>query len=95
MRTFALLRINAYACIREGMGTNSLLADIEAFLAETGMSAAYFGFRAVRNYRLVDRLRQQATPALGRPARVWPDTEDRIRAFMAREREQRGLGAAA
>lgn len=58
-----------------------LLSDIDAFLAETGMSAGYFGWRAAKNWRLVERLRA------GR--RIWPETEAEIRAYMISERRNR------
>lgn len=59
----------------------SLLSDIENFLAETGMSPYRFGFESVKNGRLVERLREGRTPG-GKPARVWPETEMQIRAYM-------------
>lgn len=55
-----------------------LLAEIDAFLTEFGMSDFRFGLLACRNGRLVERLRQ------GR--RVWPETEAQIRAFMIERR---------
>ncbi|MFC0246820.1 hypothetical protein ACFOLL_13105 [Falsochrobactrum ovis] len=61
--------------------STKLLNDIEEFLSETGMSAYTFGFEAVRNGRLVERLR------MGR--RVWPETQAEIRAFMRVERSKR------
>lgn len=51
-----------------------LLDDIEAHIAKTGMSAHKFGMLAVKNGRLVERLRA------GR--RVWPETEIAIRAYL-------------
>jgi hypothetical protein len=54
--------------------SNSLLSDIQSFLAESGMSASYFGRCACGNSELVERLKS------GR--RVWPDTEVRVRAWM-------------
>lgn len=39
-----------------------------------------FGLLAAKNGRLVERLR--AGRSNGRPARVWPETEIEIRAFM-------------
>ena len=51
-----------------------LLARIEAFLADTGMGASYFGKRAIGNSEVVARLRA------GR--RVWPETEAALFAFM-------------
>lgn len=53
----------------------SLLADIESFLTRTNMGAAYMGKAAVGNSELVHRLR--------RGGRVWPETEARLREFMA------------
>lgn len=61
--------------------TQKLLTEIRDFLAETGMSAYRFGYRAVRNGRLVERLEA------GR--RVWPETEIEARAFMRAERQRR------
>lgn len=51
-----------------------LLSEIDAFLSETGMSAYRFGFLAVKNGRLVERLRDNK--------RIWPDTEVEVRAFI-------------
>lgn len=61
--------------------TQKLLTDIREFLAETGMSAYRFGYRAVKNGRLVERLEA------GR--RVWPETEVEARAFIRAERQRR------
>lgn len=59
---------------------SSLLKDIDAFLAKTGMGAFRFGILAARNGRLVERLRSGG--------RVWPETEEMVRRFMA-ERQKR------
>lgn len=72
--------MHALACILLGM-THALLTEIREFLAETGMSAYRFGYRAVRNGRLVERLEA------GR--RIWPETEIEARAFMRAERHRR------
>lgn len=69
-----------------------LLTEIDDFLRETGMGEYRFGFLAVRNGRLIERLRAEATPK-GRPARIWPDTEERIRSFIATERKRRQVAA--
>lgn len=69
--------------------SNELLTDIEAFLSETGMSEYRFGYLAARNGRLVERLRAKTTAERGKPVRVWPETEEKVRDFIAREREQR------
>lgn len=62
--------------------TETLLTDIEAFLADTGMGANYFGKQACGNSELVGRLRA------GR--QVLPRTIERVRAFMQAERRRRG-----
>lgn len=56
-----------------------LLRDIQAFLRKTKMGPAYFGKRAAENSELVKRLEAGG--------RVWPETEARIRAFMAQHTE--------
>jgi hypothetical protein len=53
----------------------TLLQEIEGFLSETGMGETYFGKKSAGNSELVARLRD------GR--RVWPETEIKIRSFMA------------
>lgn len=64
------------------MSKNStLLDDVTAFLAETGMGASYFGKLAASNSELVSRLEAGG--------RVWPETEAKIRDFIARERSAR------
>lgn len=73
------------------MSTSDLLQDIEDFLVETGMSPSRFGLGAARNSRLVERLR--AGRRNGLPARVWPETEQQIRAFIRSEREKTRPGA--
>ena len=54
----------------------SLLSEIEAFCASRGIAESTFGRLAVNDGKLVARLR------LGR--RIWPDTEEKVRAFMQR-----------
>lgn len=69
--------------------TAQLLSDIEEFLRETGMGEYRFGLLAARNGRLVERLR---TPrSNGRPARIWPETEVEVRAFMRSHRSKRPI----
>lgn len=65
-----------------GMRTQ-LISDIDAFLQETGMGEYRFGFEAVKNGRLVERLREGG--------RVWPETETQIRAFMIVARQTRNV----
>jgi hypothetical protein len=55
--------------------TSDLLSDIEDFLEAHGMAATTFSQEALRDRHFVRQLRQ------GR--RVWPDTEQRVRKFMA------------
>jgi len=69
---------------------NTLLSDIEKFLAETGMTEATF-CRAVDNGRLFQRLR--SIGKRGKPGRVWPETEMQVRAFMMAERKRRMVAA--
>lgn len=73
------------------MNETLLLADIERFLADTGMGHHRFGIRAASNGRLVARLRSGRQA--GRPGRVWPETEKRIREFMDRERRARATAS--
>lgn len=54
---------------------SSLLPEIEDFLARTGMGSSYMGKAAVGNSELVARLRAGG--------RVWPETEEEVRKFMA------------
>ncbi len=68
-----------------GMATISLLDLIDSFLSETGMSPSYFGKRATGNSEVVARLRA------GR--RVWPETEQKVRAFIRTERQRRLVAA--
>lgn len=58
-----------------------LLRDIDAFLAETGMSESYLGKKGVGNSEIVPRLRKGG--------RVWPETEARLRSFMLMRLEMR------
>lgn len=64
-----------------------LLDDILEFLAETGMGEYRFGLLAARNGRLLVQLRKVRKN--GQPARVWPETEAKIREFMDAERRRR------
>ena len=60
----------------------SLLSDIEKFMADYGIGEHRFGMLAIKNGRLVERLRD------GR--RVWPETEEKIKEFLIAERVRRG-----
>ncbi len=59
--------------------TEALREEIRGFLAETGMSASYFGKRAAGNSEIVSRLEAGKTVTL--------PTAERLRAFMAARRE--------
>jgi hypothetical protein len=56
----------------------NLLSEVNSFLAETGMGVSYFGKVASGNSELVKRLESGG--------RVWPETADKIRAFMSEYR---------
>lgn len=58
----------------------TLLADIEAFLATHQMAPSRFGFDALGDRHFVRNLRE------GR--RVWPETESKVRRFMATYRQE-------
>jgi hypothetical protein len=61
--------------------TKALREEIRAFLAETGMSATYFGKLAVGNSLVVRRLEA------GRP--IYLSTAERLRAYMAKRRGEK------
>lgn len=58
-----------------------LIDEIDAFLTEFGISEHHFGRIAANNGRLVERLRDNR--------RIWPDTEENVRNFIAAERQRR------
>lgn len=59
---------------------DALLSDIEAFMATHSLAPTRFGQDAIGDRHLVKQLRD------GR--RVWPETEARIRRFMATYRAE-------
>jgi len=59
-----------------------LLIDIDRFLAEFDMAASTFGRLAVNDGKFVKRLKSGA--------RYWPETEEKVRAYMARRRKEAG-----
>lgn len=59
--------------------SENLLKEIDTFLAERKIGDHRFGVLAINNGRLLERLRS------GR--RIWPETAEKIRQFMVRERE--------
>jgi hypothetical protein len=60
-----------------------LIVEIDAFLAESRIGEHRFGILAAKNGRLVERLRSGG--------RVWPETEERVRAFMEQRRNSRSV----
>lgn len=58
----------------------SLLEDVEAFLRAHGMADSTFGREALGDWRLVAELRGENRD---RPRRLWPETEAKVRRFMA------------
>ncbi|ALC11248.1 hypothetical protein LH20_04705 [Sphingopyxis sp. 113P3] len=65
------------------MEQHPILAEIETFIAAHGMAESTFGREAAGDWRLIKELRGQGR---SRPRRLWGDTEDRIRRFMAEYR---------
>lgn len=57
------------------MATNPILSEIDAFLGTHGIAESTFGRDAANDWKLVKGLRA------GR--RLWPETEAKIRHFMA------------
>lgn len=53
----------------------TLLSDIETFLEVNNMSRSNFGEQALGDRHFVRQL--------GEGRRVWPETEEKVRAFMA------------
>lgn len=58
----------------------NLLSDIEAFITTHTVSATWFGETALNDRHFVKQLRK------GR--RVWPETEQKVRRFMATYKPQ-------
>jgi hypothetical protein len=61
--------------------TEKLLSEVNEFLAVTGMSPSYFGKVASGNSELVKRLENGK--------RVWPETAEKVREFMAEKLQAR------
>ena len=59
-----------------------LLAEIDAYLASSGMAATTFGKRAANNSQVVDRMREGSSVTL--------KTADRIRQFIRDSQPNRG-----
>ena len=62
------------------MAHHPILADIEAFIETHQMAESTFGREAVGDWKFIRDLRGSDTR---RPRRVWPETEAKVRRFMA------------
>lgn len=62
------------------MEQQPILAVIEAFVAEHQMAESTFGREALGDWRLIPELRGDGGR---RPRRLWPETEAKVRDFMA------------
>ena len=60
-----------------------LIEQIDAFVDRHAMSPVTFGRLALRDPHFVRDLRGEGRH---KPRRVWPETEDRVRTFMAEYR---------
>lgn len=65
---------------------DTLLTEIEAFMATHGMSQTAFGQAALGDRHFVRQIREE-----GR--RVWPETAAKVRTFMATYRPQQASAA--
>lgn len=57
---------------------SDLLSEIDRFLIAENIGEHRFGILAAKNGRLVERLRSGG--------RIWPETAEQVRAFMAERR---------
>ena len=69
---------HAMACIYPSTMNGNLLNEIDAFQSLTGKSDYRIGIEAVKNGRLVERLRSGG--------RVWPETEAAVRDYLEKEK---------
>jgi len=63
------------------MADKPILDEIEAFIADHKMAESTFGREALGDWRLIDELRGKGR---AKPRRLWPETEAKVRDFMAR-----------
>ena len=61
------------------MDSHPLLADVLAFVETHGLKESTFGRLAVNDWAFIRDLRGDN----GRPRRIWPETEQKVRRFMA------------
>lgn len=59
---------------------STILSDIEAFIATHGMAESTFGREALGDWRLISEIRGEGGK---RPRRLWPETEAKVRQYMA------------
>lgn len=62
----------------------NLLSEVRETMVLLGVEAHRFGILAANNGRLVDRLEKGG--------RLWPETEQKVRDFIAGVREKHGSG---
>jgi hypothetical protein len=74
------------------MSSTALLRDIDRFVEAHGMSPITFGRKAVGDPHFVRDLRGSEER---KPRRVWPETEAKVRRFMATHRVAAGEQVAA
>ena len=74
------------------MAQQSILIEIEAFLEHHQVAESTFGREALGDWRLVQELRGTGKR---RARRLWPETEAKIREFMASYRSPAKQNAAA
>lgn len=72
------------------MAQNPIVADIEAFIAQHDMAESTFGREALGDWRLLPELRGDNGR---RPRRLWPETEAKVRDFMASYRSDQSAAA--
>lgn len=64
---------------------SNLLTEIEAFIATHRMAESTFGRDALGDWRFIDELRGKGRD---KPRRIWPETEAKVRHFMATYRPE-------
>ncbi|WP_016744354.1 hypothetical protein [Rhizorhabdus wittichii] len=62
------------------MEQQPILSDIERFIAQHGIAESTFGREALGDWRLIPELRGDGGR---RKRRLWPETEAKVREFMA------------
>jgi hypothetical protein len=72
--------------------THPILREIEVFLATHEMAESTFGRRAVGDWKFVKELRGDDSRP---PRRLWPETEQKVRHFIAKYKPDAQQDAAA